>query len=92
MNKFIQYLKGILSIKEEKNSTIIFILLLFVGFGLWGFVARGKFDSTISDMIIWLAGLVGGVNTANTYLNRNLATIDTSSTEIQDATTAQNDK
>lgn len=56
------WFREIFSINERKNSTIILLLLIFSGLGIYGFIVTKTFDKTLAQIIIWGMGITGGVN------------------------------
>lgn len=56
------FVKQFASIDERKTSTIIFGFLVMLVLGVWGYHKTLTFDPTIANVLVWFAGIIGGVN------------------------------
>lgn len=59
---FKEWVTNLFCMSEQKWSTIVFILFVFVGFALWKFVQIGDVPENIKTIILNCLYLIGGVN------------------------------
>ena len=65
---FKEWIYSVMSIRENRISTIVLILFIFTGFGLWQFVQTGDIVENIKGIITTCLLLVGGINVSDSIL------------------------
>ena len=65
---FKEWIYSVMSIRENRISTIVLILFIFTGFGLWQFIQTGDIVENVKGIITTCLLLVGGINVSDAVL------------------------